>query len=85
MLIQVLFYIRRSSLTELSRIRLSWRLKSRGASDDGSDVPAAKSITLPVYLNSERSEILVNVDFPLRDDQDQRAFVETGVAFLANP
>lgn len=74
--------ISRSSITELGHVGLQWQLKSK-EEDEGKE--GGGVITLPVYLNSERSEILVNVDFALDASQDERVFVETGVAFLANP
>ena len=43
-----------------------------------------QTIVLPVYLNSERLEILVNVEFGLEPGQEETVFVETGVAFMAN-
>ena len=69
----------RSAVTELKTVRLLWK----GAQEVQQERRKA-SITLPVYLNSDRSEILVNVDFALGKGQEERFFLETGVAFLAN-
>ncbi len=69
--------ISRSSVIKLDKIRLQWQLKK------ANDVKS-KVILLPIYLNSDRTEILVNVEFELEEGQEEKAFVETGVAFLAN-
>ena len=73
--------LNRSIVSELEQVKLQWKLKDKKEANARSD----KSITLPVYLNSDRSEILVNVNFALTADQEESVFIETGVAFLANP
>ena len=79
-----LLRISRSSLTELKHVRLQWHLKKSKEEEEEKEHDRQQSITLPVYLNSERSEILVNVQFDLEQGQEETVFVETGVAFMAN-
>ncbi|XP_027203133.2 dynein heavy chain, cytoplasmic isoform X1 [Dermatophagoides pteronyssinus] len=44
----------------------------------------ANKVTLPVYLNSTRSELLFSVDLELGDKQEEYMFYERGVAFICS-
>ncbi len=79
-----LLRISRSSLTELKHVRLQWQLKKTKEEEEEKEHGRLQTIVLPVYLNSERLEILVNVEFGLQPGQEETVFVETGVAFMAN-
>ena len=72
----------RSVVTELKTVKLQWKGPKERSSNEQSK---KSSITLPIYLNSDRSEILINVDFDMAPNNEERFFIETGVAFLANP
>lgn len=41
-------------------------------------------ITLPVYLNANRKDVLFSAEFRLASGQSQAAIVEKGVAVVAN-
>ena len=41
-------------------------------------------VTLPVYLNSNRSELLFTVDLEAGEKEDKTHFYERGVAFISN-
>ena len=41
-------------------------------------------MTLPVYLNSTRSELLFSVELELAEGEADYAFYERGVAFIAS-
>jgi len=43
-----------------------------------------RSISLPVYLNATRSDVLFQADFELAPGQDQYIFHERGVALVAS-
>ncbi|XP_041980502.1 dynein heavy chain, cytoplasmic isoform X3 [Aricia agestis] len=45
---------------------------------------AGQTLTLPVYLNSARSELLFTVRLPIAPAQDPHAFYERGVALLTS-
>lgn len=47
-------------------------------------VPTAKKLTLPVYLNATRTDILFTVDLGIATDQSPHSFYERGVALLAS-
>lgn len=49
----------------------------------GSDLRTGK-LTLPVYLNSTRSELLFTVDLAVAAGQDPHSFYERGVAVLTS-
>ena len=70
-----------SQVTELKRIRFQWVKKG----EDGSSSGSKTIMELPLYLNSDRATVLVNVQFELHQKDHERRFVETAVAFLANP
>jgi len=43
-----------------------------------------KKVTLPVYLNSTRAELLFSVDLELGENQNDYSFYERGVAFMCS-
>lgn len=43
-----------------------------------------QTLTLPVYLNSARSELLFTVRLPIAPGQEPHAFYERGVALLTS-
>lgn len=53
------------------------------AGGNGGDVRSGK-LTLPVYLNSTRSELLFTVDLAVASGQDPHSFYERGVAVLTS-
>lgn len=57
-----------------------WRLPLFRA---GSDTRPGK-LTLPVYLNSTRVELLFTVDLAVAPGQDRHSFYERGVAVLTS-
>ncbi len=68
-------------VTDLSMVRLRWVKKEEGGQHQAA---AADIITLPVYLNSNRRDVLFNADFHLGQGQRQALFIEKGVALIAN-
>ncbi|XP_055612109.1 dynein heavy chain, cytoplasmic isoform X2 [Uranotaenia lowii] len=64
-------------MTELPLTLLKWtRIDAEGA--------RAAKLTLPVYLNSTRTELLFTVDMTVAPGQDPHSFYERGVAVLAS-
>lgn len=55
-----------------------------GGNGSGSDGGRTGKLTLPVYLNSTRSELLFTVDLAVAPGQDQHSFYERGVAVLTS-
>ncbi|XP_073960540.1 dynein heavy chain, cytoplasmic-like, partial [Choristoneura fumiferana] len=52
---------------------------------ESTTVPSGgQSLTLPVYLNSARSELLFTVRLPIAPGQEPHAFYERGVALLTS-
>ncbi|KAI5651454.1 hypothetical protein NE865_00698 [Phthorimaea operculella] len=47
-------------------------------------VSGGQTLTLPVYLNSARSELLFTVRLPIAAGQEPHAFYERGVALLTS-
>ncbi|OWR44117.1 dynein heavy chain [Danaus plexippus plexippus] len=64
-------------MVDLPLVVLTW---IRGAEPAG----AGQSLTLPVYLNSARSELLFTVRLPIAAGQEPHAFYERGVALLTS-
>ena len=67
-------------VTDLQAARLRWLVKN----PDRKVEATGKTITLPVYLNATRSDVLFKADFTLAPDQDQFTFHERGVALIAS-
>ena len=44
--------------------------------------PAFSQVTLPVYLNFTRADLIFTVDFEIATKEDPRSFYERGVAVL---
>lgn len=63
-------------LTELPLTTLVW-MRHEEVSNKG-------KITLPVYLNATRTDLLFTVDLPLDKDQSPHSFYERGVAVLTS-
>ena len=63
--------------TELPQVQLTW---ARGETRD----PQQRYITLPVYLNATRAELLFTVDLPVAGQQSEHSFYERGVALVAS-
>ena len=66
-------------VTDLHTARLRWLLKSQAPAK-----PPGRSISLPVYLNATRSDVLFQANFDLAPCQEQYAFHERGVALVAS-
>ena len=66
-------------ITDLHTARLRWLLRSQVP-----DKCPGRSISLPVYLNATRSDVLFQADFELAPGQDQFTFHERGVALVAS-
>ncbi|XP_060804539.1 dynein heavy chain, cytoplasmic isoform X3 [Amyelois transitella] len=64
-------------MVDLPLTVLTWIRGSEPAS-------AGQSLTLPVYLNSARSELLFTVRLPIAPAQEPHAFYERGVALLTS-
>jgi dynein heavy chain 1 len=66
--------------SDLSLVRLRWinRKNKMAASKEG------KRIMLPVYLNTERTVTVFTAEFTMASGQDEKAFIEKGVALIAN-
>jgi len=68
-------------VSELSTVRLRWINKS----DEKQNRAAEQAvITLPVYLNANRKDVLFSAEFRLAQGQSRAAIVEKGVAVVAN-
>lgn len=67
-------------MTDLHVARLRWINKNH--------IPAKlndkRTVKLPVYLNSTRSEVLFTADFAVAPDQNEQAYYERGVALIAS-
>ncbi|XP_037072682.1 LOW QUALITY PROTEIN: dynein heavy chain, cytoplasmic-like [Pollicipes pollicipes] len=63
--------------TELPQLQLTW---TRGEGR----LPGARYITLPVYLNATRSELLFTVAMQVAGQQSEHSFYERGVALVAS-
>lgn len=50
----------------------------------GNDHRPTNKLTLPVYLNSTRAELLFTVDLAVAPGQDPHSFYERGVAVLTS-
>ena len=44
--------------------------------------PLSSQVTLPVYLNFTRADLIFTVDFEIATKEDPRSFYERGVAVL---
>lgn len=42
-------------------------------------------VTLPVYLNSNRTQLLFTVDLEAGENENKAHFYERGVAFISSP
>lgn len=63
----------------------SWvgpRPTPRAASPRTASSPAFSQVTLPVYLNFTRADLIFTVDFEIATKEDPRSFYERGVAVL---
>lgn len=65
-------------MTDLSLTRLRWTRVQ------GSTEIQAGTVTLPVYLNSNRAEILFTVDLQVANAEEKLSFYERGVALIAS-
>lgn len=66
-------------MVDLPTTVLTWIRGPEDASSTG-----GQSLTLPVYLNSARSELLFTVRLPVAPGQDPHTFYERGVALLTS-
>jgi dynein heavy chain 1 len=65
-------------MSDVPDVALSWiKIDPKVNLQDG-------KITLPVYLNSTRNELLFTVDMKMVKQQDKYSFYERGVAILAS-
>ncbi|RWS31185.1 Dynein heavy chain: cytoplasmic-like protein [Leptotrombidium deliense] len=71
-------YLTNTIMTELSVICLRW-IRSTG-----DEKKATKKVNLPVYLNSNRSELLFTVDLETGEKEIESRFYERGVAFICS-
>ena len=55
---------------------------TRGCLPSHSQRPAFSQVTLPVYLNFTRADLIFTVDFEIATKEDPRSFYERGVAVL---
>jgi dynein heavy chain 1 len=51
---------------------------------DPENLPRSTKLTLPVYLNSTRAELLFTIDMAVASGQDPHSFYERGVAVLSS-
>lgn len=65
-------------MTDLPLTRLCWTRAS------ASQQQQAGMVTLPVYLNANRTEILFTVDLTVAKAEEEMSFYERGVALLAS-
>lgn len=65
-------------MTDLPLTRLRW------SRTEGVKQAEAGSVTLPVYLNANRTEILFTVDLVVADAEEKLSFYERGVALMAS-
>ena len=54
----------------------------RGCLPSHNQHPAFSQVTLPVYLNFTRADLIFTVDFEIATKEDPRSFYERGVAVL---
>ncbi|KAK7789348.1 hypothetical protein R5R35_002380 [Gryllus longicercus] len=66
-------------MTDLPLTLLRWVRTGPGA-----EAAARSKLSLPVYLNSTRTELLFTVDLNIAPGQDQHSFYERGVAVLTS-
>ena len=64
-------------MSDLSLTRLRWSLMQQQKSSIG-------KVTLPVYLNANRSEILFTVQLTIAKPEEELSFYERGVAIIAS-
>lgn len=64
-------------MTNLELTNLKWIKKTDSKENDN-------KVTLPVYLNSERSKLLFTVDLVAGENENKSRFYERGVAFIAS-
>lgn len=55
---------------------------SPSSSSSSSEHPPSPQVTLPVYLNFTRADLIFTVDFEIATKEDPRSFYERGVAVL---
>ncbi len=67
-------------MTDLPLTRLRWTR----APAQQQQPQQAGTVTLPVYLNANRSEILFTVDLQVARVEEEMSFYERGVALLAS-
>lgn len=72
-----------SIVTDLQAARLRWLRKGSVMGSSSSGVSKSQ-ITLPIYLNATRSDVLFKADFTLAEDQNLLTFHERGVALIAS-
>ncbi|KPM05539.1 dynein heavy chain, cytoplasmic-like protein [Sarcoptes scabiei] len=73
-------YVSKRIVTPLPFTSFKW-LKSSGVAEESE---SKSSITIPVYLNSTRSELLFSVDMELGENQEEYMFYERGVALVCS-
>lgn len=56
--------------------------RPQGRLPSHSQLPAFSQVTLPVYLNFTRADLIFTVDFEIATKEDPRSFYERGVAVL---
>ena len=54
----------------------------RGCLPSHNQRPTFSQVTLPVYLNFTRADLIFTVDFEIATKEDPRSFYERGVAVL---
>ena len=64
-------------MTDLHDVTLRW-IRCFNSEDE------SEKLTLPVYLNSTRSDLLFTVDLKVAPNQDPHSFYERGVALIAS-
>jgi NRPS condensation-like uncharacterized protein len=71
-------------ITNLNTVRLRWLKKDDKHQQVAAAAAVEDSMTLPVYLNSSRKDVLFSAEFKLAAGQKQAALIEKGVAIIAN-
>jgi len=69
-------------LTDLPITKIKWIKGTHSA--EGDQPKSSTEITLPVYLNATRNELLFTVNLETESVQDRQSFYERGVALLAS-
>uniref|UniRef100_A0A8D0MPF5 Cytoplasmic dynein 1 heavy chain 1 n=1 Tax=Sus scrofa TaxID=9823 RepID=A0A8D0MPF5_PIG len=64
------------------RIKQLQSVSQAAASGGAKELKVAKAVTLPVYLNFTRADLIFTVDFEIATKEDPRSFYERGVAVL---